>query len=239
MSAETILYIILSLLRADNATNLDTPVVHNHLVEVSQAIHTHASRTVPAERLIYLAYNESRFGYRHVQKGKYPKSSWGACGIYQQVTKFSKIKTTCKKLGTDVDHATEVAVAYLDYMIDRLSIRGSMKMDDRMCHYFSGNDCDENKDGKLNLKDDAMQYASRHRKIRLKALKARSKARRSLSPRPTTRRARKALKITKESLFAEVSPRRKMTREEWLQALRHEKDEDRRRELALPPLTLD
>jgi hypothetical protein len=239
MSAETILYIILSLLRADNATNLDTPVVHDHLVEVSQAIEAHASRTVPAERLISLAYNESRFGYRHIQRGSFPKSSWGACGIYQQVVKYSKISTTCRKLGTDVDHATEVAVAYLDYMIDRWSIRGSSRMDERMCHYFSGNDCDDNRDGELNLKDDAMQYASRHRKIRLKALKARSKARRA----STSRRARNARRITKESLFAGVSTRRKtrqeMTREEWLHALRHEQDEDRRRELALPPLTLD
>ena len=211
MDATTILYIILSLLRADNATNLDTPVVHNHLVEVSQSIEAHASRTVPAVRLISLAYNESRFGYRHVQKGKYPKSSWGACGIYQQVVKYSKIKTTCTKLGTDVDHAPKAAVAYLSYMIDRWSIRGSSRMDERMCHYFSGNDCDDNKDGKLNLKDDAMQYASRHRKIRLKAHKLRSKASRSLKPRTTTRRARKARKITLESLFAGV---RKKSRED-------------------------
>lgn len=84
-------------------------------------------------------------------------------------------------------------------------------MDERMCHYFSGNDCDDNKDGKLNLKDDAMQYASRHRKIRLKAHKLRSKASRSLKPRTTTRRARKARKITLESLFAGV---RKKSRED-------------------------
>ena len=182
MTAETILYIILSLLRADNANNLDTPVVHNHLVEVSQAIETHASRTVPAERLISLAYNESRFGYKYALKGTYPKSSWNACGIYQQVPKFSKIKTTCKKLGTDVDHATEVAVAYLDYMIDRWSIRGSKKMDKRMCHYYSGNRCDA----------EARAYSRRHRKIRLKARKLRSKARRS----STTRIAQKSREIT-------------------------------------------
>lgn len=233
MTAETILYIILSLLRADNATNLDQPVVHNHLVEVSQAIEAHASRTVPAERLISLAYNESRFGYRHVQRGTFPKSSWNACGIYQQVPKFSQIATTCERLGTDVDHATEVAVAYLDYMIDRWSIRGSRRMDTRMCHYYSGNRCDA----------EARAYSRRHRKIRLKARKLRSKARRALNQRSTTRRARKSSEITVESLFAGVEPRRKtlreMTREEWLHALRHEQDEDRRRELALPPLTLD
>lgn len=233
MTAETILYIILSLLRADNATNLTDPVVHDHLVEVSEAIEAHASRTVPAERLISLAYNESRFGYRHVQRGTFPKSSWNACGIYQQVPKFSQVETTCEKLGTDVDHATEVAVAYLDHMIDRWDIRGSSNMDRRMCHYYSGNRCDA----------EARAYSKRHRKIRLKALKLRSKARRASTPRPTTRRATNARRITKESLFAGVSPRRKtlqeMTREEWVHALRHETDEARRRELALPPLTLD
>ena len=102
-------------------------------------------------------------------------------------------------------------------------------MDKRMCHYYSGNRCDA----------EARAYSKRHRKIRLKARKLRSKARRA----STTRRARNARRITKESLFAGVSTRRKtlreMTREEWLHALRHETDEDRRRELALPPLTLD
>lgn len=231
MTAETILYIILSLLRADNANNLDQPVVHNHLVEVSQAIEAHASRTVPAERLISLAYNESRFGYKYALKGTYPKSSWNACGIYQQVPKFSKVKTTCKKLGTDVDHATEVAVAYLDYMIDRWSIRGSSRMDTRMCHYYSGNRCDA----------EARAYSRRHRKIRLKARKIRSKARRALNSRTTTRSAKKSKEITVESLFAGVKrkSRDEMTREEWLHALRHETDEKRIAELHLPPRTLD
>ena len=238
MTAETILYIILSLLRADNANNLEKPVVHNHLVEVSQAIEAHATRSVPAERLISLAYNESRFGYKDVLKGTYPKSGWGACGIYQQVPKYSKIPTTCGKLGTDVDHATQVAVAYLDYMIDRWDIRGSSRMDNRMCHYYSGNDCDDNKDGKLNDKDEAMQYASRHRKIRLKARKLRSKARKSVR---TTRTAKKSREITVESLFAGVKRKSldEMTREEWLHALRHETDEARLAELHLPPRTLD
>ena len=228
MTAETILYIILSLLRADNANNLDQPVVHNHLVEVSQAIEAHASRTVPAERLISLAYNESRFGYRHVQRGTFPKSSWNACGIYQQVPKYSKIDTTCERLGTDVDHATEVAVAYLDYMIDRWSIRGSSRMDKRMCHYYSGNRCDA----------EARAYSNRHRKVRLKARKLRSKARKSVR---TTRTAKKSREITVESLFAGVERKSldEMTREEWLHALRHEIDEARLSELPLPPRTLD
>ncbi len=228
MTAEMILYIILNLLRADNATNLDNPQVHQHLVEVSQAIHTHATSTVPVERLISLAYNESRFGYKYVLKGTYPKSSWNACGIYQQVPKFSKIKTTCKKLGTDVNHATKVAVAYLDYMIDRWSIRGSKRMDSRMCHYYSGNRCDA----------EARAYSKRHRKVRLKALKLKSKARRATKTPTTTRTARKARKITKEDLFSSLSKRKtreEMTRKEWLYALRNEQDETRRAELGLPP----
>ena len=219
MSPETILYIILSLLRADNANNLDQPVVHNHLIEVSQAISSHATRAVPAERLISLAYNESRFGYRHIQRASFPKSSWGACGIYQQVPKFSRIETTCERLGGDVDHATEVAVAYLDYMIDRWEIRGSRNMDRRMCHYYSGNRCDA----------EARVYSRKHRRIRLKARRLKAKARRATRP---------SRRITKEDLFSDL-PRRKtreeMTQEEWLYALHNEQDEARRAELGLPP----
>jgi hypothetical protein len=165
MDAPTILFIILNLLRADNANNLEHPQVHAHLVSVSQAIKSNATKSISATRLISLAYNESRFGYKYVLKGTFPKSSWNACGIYQQVPKFSQIKTTCEKLGTDVDHATKVAVAYLDYMIDRWSIRGSKKLDKRMCHYYSGNRCDA----------EARTYSKRHRRIRLKAIKLRRK----------------------------------------------------------------
>ena len=220
MDATTILFIILNLLRADNANGLDHPKVHQHLVEVSQAIESHATKSVPAERLISLAYNESRFGYNYVLKGTFPKSSWNACGIYQQVPKYAKIKTTCKKLGTDVDHATEVAVAYLDYMIDRWSIKGSSKMDKRMCHYYSGNRCDS----------EARVYSKKHRKIRLKARKLRSKAKRKV-------KVKVAMKVAKKTISGSYSTksRHEMTQEEWLYALRHEQDEKRRAELGLPP----
>lgn len=208
MTAEMILYIILSLLRADNANNLDNPQVHQHLVEVSQAIHKHRTSTVPAERLISLAYNESRFGYKYALKGTYPKSSWNACGIYQQVPKFSKIETTCKKLGTDVNHATEVAVAYLDYMIDRWSIRGSKKMDKRMCHYYSGNRCDT----------EARAYSNKHRKVRLKALKLKTKGKRKV--------VRKKARRVASNFYTRETPKSLLTREQ---------DEARRAELGLPP----
>lgn len=217
MDATTILFIILNLLGADNANNLDNPVVHNHLVEVSQAIHTHASRTVPAERLISLAYNESRFGYKYALKGTYPKSSWNACGIYQQVPKFSQVKTTCKKLGTDVDHATKVAVAYLDYMIDRWDIKGSVKMDKRMCHYYSGNRCDA----------EARAYSKRHRKIRLKAQKLNTKGKRRV--------VRKKARRVASNSYTRSTPKSLLTREQWRYALHNEQDETRRVELGLPP----
>lgn len=215
MTPEMILFIILNLLRADNAQNLDHPQVHTHLVKVSQAIATHSTKSVPAVRLISLAYNESRFGYKHALKGTYPKSSWSACGIYQQVPKYSKISTTCDKLGTDVDHATKVAVSYLDYMIDRWSIRGSKNMDTRMCHYYSGNRCDA----------EARAYSKRHRKIRLKAVRLKSKARLSVKRSKTTRKVKRTRRKTLKE----------MTRAEWLYALHHEEDEARRAELHLPP----
>lgn len=152
MSVEVIYYIILSLLSFDNAQGIDK----SHIMDVSKAIHKHSTSSVPAVRLISLAYNESRFGY----KGKKVISNMGACGIYQQIPKWSPIKTTCKKLNTSVDHSTKVAVATLGRMIDRWDIKGSKNMDKRMCHYYSGNRCD----------DEARAYSKRHRKIRLKAI---------------------------------------------------------------------
>ena len=170
MSQEIILFIILKLLAYDNAIGLEKRVVKNHLTRVAEAIHKHHTKDVPAIRLIALAYEESRFGYKEVQLKKAVISNKKACGIYQQVVKFSMIPTTCKKL-QDPEHATKVAIKYLNYMIKRWNIKGTAKMDNRMCHYYSGNSCDDNKDKKLNKKDEAMRYAYRHRKTRKKALK--------------------------------------------------------------------
>ncbi len=159
MTKLDILNIIIKLLVLDNAQGLDNPKVKTHLDAVATAIHAEAGE-VPAPRLISLAYNESRFGYKEIKLDSYPTTSWGACGIYQQVAKFSTIPTTCHKLGTDVRHATKVAVAYLKYMKGRWKVTTSTeKMDDLMCHYYSGNTCDAA----------AKAYAKRHKKIREKA----------------------------------------------------------------------
>lgn len=162
MSKLDILNIIIKLLVLDNAQGLEKPAVKAHLNEVASAIYAEAGvdKGVPHERLISLAYNESRFGYKYVGTGTYPKTSWGACGIYQQIPTYATITTTCDKLGGDVRHATKVAVGYLKYMRGRWKVSNTDKMDTLMCHYFSGNKCDA----------EAHAYASRHKKIRLKAL---------------------------------------------------------------------
>lgn len=162
MSKLDILNIIIKLLVLDNAQGLDKPAVKAHLNDVASAIYAEGGvkAGVPHERLISLAYNESRFGYKYVGTGTYPKTSWGACGVYQQVPAYSTIPTTCDKLGKNIRHATKVAVGYLKYMRARWKVSNTDKMDTLMCHYYSGNTCDV----------EAKGYASRHKKIRLKAI---------------------------------------------------------------------
>ena len=154
-----ILKLMLGLLALDNAPMEATnhPVVLSHMISVADAISSQ-----PAEyqaRLVSLAYNESRFGYRFVLKGKPVKSSAGACGIYQQNPRFAEGgKTTCAKL-QDVHHATKQAVAYLKFIERKYKARSAYRLDRAMCHYFSGNTCDRS----------ARAYAKRHRSIRQKA----------------------------------------------------------------------
>tara|TARA_B000000557_G_scaffold192533_1_gene158079 strand:+ start:231 stop:737 length:507 start_codon:yes stop_codon:yes gene_type:complete len=154
-----ILKLCLGLLALDNAPVEQTnhPIVLAHMISVADAISKQ-----PAEyqaRLISLAYNESRFGYRFVLKGKPVKSGAGACGIYQQIPRFAEGgKTTCAKL-QDPSHATMQAVAYLKFIERKYKARSAKRLDRAMCHYFSGNHCDRS----------ARAYAKRHRSIRQKA----------------------------------------------------------------------
>jgi hypothetical protein len=155
-----VLKIALSLLALDNAkpSDLDNPMVLTHLMQVAEAIADQPSEY--QARLISLAYNESRFGYKFVLKGKPVKSGMGACGIYQQIPRFAEGgKTTCAKL-QDVRHATMQAVAYLKFLERKYKVnKSATRLDIAMCHYYSGNRCDRS----------ALAYAKRHKVIRLKA----------------------------------------------------------------------
>jgi hypothetical protein len=153
------LKLLLALLSFDNAPieMMDHPVVLTHMLSIAVAIEDAPEKY--QDRLISLAYNESRFGYRFIFNGKPVKSGAGACGIYQQLPRFAEGgKTTCKKL-QDVDHATKQAVAYLKFIERKYKPRNTKQFDSVMCHYFSGNNCDRS----------AHAYARSHRKIRQRA----------------------------------------------------------------------
>ena len=153
------LKLLLALLSFDNAPieMMDHPVVLTHMLSIAVAIEDAPEKH--QDRLISLAYNESRFGYRFIFNGKPVKSGAGACGIYQQLPRFAEGgKTTCKKL-QDVAHATKQAVAYLKFLERKYKPRNTKQFDSVMCHYFSGNNCDSS----------ARAYARSHRKIRQRA----------------------------------------------------------------------
>lgn len=153
------LKLLLALLSMDNAPMeiTNSPVVLSHMIAVAVAIEDAPKKY--QDRLISLAYNESRFGYRFIYEGKSVKSKAGACGIYQQIPRFAEGgKTTCKKL-QDVATATKQAVAYLKFIERKYKPRNTKQFDSAMCHYFSGNNCDRS----------AKAYARSHRKIRQRA----------------------------------------------------------------------
>ena len=233
MSPETVLYIILTMLGHDNATPSNLEASRPHLEAVATAISKGATKRVPATRLIALAYRESRFGYREAIKGKYPKTSAGACGIFQQIPSTANAgKTTCKKLGTDLDEAVKQAVAYTKYIKARWKAKSESALDRDFCHYFSGNDCDDNRDGRVDAKDDAYLYGQDHRKARLKAIRL---ARRGKKVALKGKRHTKRLVASKGSSHVHAGG---LSCAEWKYALHHERDEGRRAELGLPPNTL-
>lgn len=160
MTAEIILMIILNMLRMDNATPERINEAMPHLTALASAIAQEQDTDVPAVRLIALSYEESRFGLPY--KGFKPVSSDNACGVYQQIPKWAYVEgATCARLNNDLVFATKAAKANLRYIQKRFAktLRSSV-IDDKMCHYYSGNKCDQ----------EAHDYAKRHQKSRLKAI---------------------------------------------------------------------
>jgi hypothetical protein len=137
MTVELVFYIILSMLSSDNIKNehLADPKVQSHLREVAEAIVAEQGPIDP-HRLIALAYKETRFGYN-------PKSlnNGTACGVYQQVPATAIKKVTCGQLVKDVRLATKMAVLYIQYIDRRWGQDEEEDVDQRMCHYYSGNIC--------------------------------------------------------------------------------------------------
>jgi len=156
MSYIEILMIICRLLTNDGVapSKVDEAPMISHLLEVAVAISEAPSQY--QRDLISLGYRESRFGYQFVRKGK-PIESSGDCGVFQQRPKWAEGgATTCEKL-QDPKEAVAQAVAMLKIVKRRW---GKQRL--YMCHYNSGGDCDDNRNGR---KDDfAYTYARRHLK---------------------------------------------------------------------------
>ena len=135
MTVETIFYIILTMLTADNIKPryIADEAVRNHLHQVAEAIYDNSHRIDP-HRLIALAFKETRFGYK-----KSSLNNGVACGVYQQVPSTATKKVTCQRLIFDIDRATELAVEYIHNIDYRWGEREDVV--NRMCHYYSGNRC--------------------------------------------------------------------------------------------------
>ena len=212
MKTMIIFRVLLALLADDNAPSSKVEAAKPHLMEVAKAI---AAADMPADRLIALSYEESRFGYKYPNFS--PELSSGACGIYQQIVRWSPVQTTCRKLRSPRE-ATRVAVAKLKDLKKRWGLT-----DASMCHYFSGNECDDAA---------ALEYAQNHSKSRMKA-------RRELRNEGYYS-SRKPRAVASSRQRGHAHPRGHvhaggLSCSEWTHALHHESNPRRRRELGLPP----
>jgi len=137
MKAEIILQIIFSLLEQSNV-NIDT--LHHaskcHLYDVAHNISTISQTEEDAAHLITIAYKESKFNY---QVEDNVLSNHGACGIYQQIPKYTDHPTlgklSCQEL-QDTSTATQQAIISIKKVFETYG-----KDLKNVCHYNAGNKC--------------------------------------------------------------------------------------------------
>lgn len=111
---------------------------------------TYFTQEQSVEHLLALGWNETRFSYNADQIT--PNYYGEACGVYQQTDKLSMNKFDCVDLLYPT-RATKEALDQLKYIKERWN----GKLDKTICHYFSGNRCD----------DKASQtYANNHKNAR-------------------------------------------------------------------------
>lgn len=135
MDLLVILHILFALLKADGASPLLLECAETQLTFLAEAL-----ESAPVEKqalLISLGFEESRFGARYVFEGKQIKGKANDCGVWQQIPKWSPIKTTCLDLQMS-DHALEVVLAKLSEIEKRW---GSPLKAENLCHYKGGNSC--------------------------------------------------------------------------------------------------
>jgi len=152
-----ILFTLLSMLNTENAVletddicklNQLSNVIYSYTME-----NTYFTQDQSVPHLIALGWNETRFSYNtdHITPNYYGE----ACGVFQQTDKLSMNKFDC----VDLLHPTRATKEALD-QLKYIKERWDGKLDKTICHYFSGNKCD----------DKASEiYASNHQKARAKA----------------------------------------------------------------------
>lgn len=137
MKAEIILQIIFSLLEQ---SNVDVSTLHHaskcHLYDVAYNISTISQTEEDAAHLITIAYKESKFNYQIEDN---VLSNHGACGIYQQIPKYTEHPTlgklSCQEL-QDTSTATQQAIISIKKVFETYG--NDLK---NVCHYNSGNKC--------------------------------------------------------------------------------------------------
>ena len=154
----TSVYYVMTTLLKEEFVNVEDKATQCHLVHLASSIveTKEAEKTIINEtRFIALGFNESRLGVKDYPKGKITKSNMGACGIFQQIPKFSEMpKVSCKEY--NVSNSVKSAVLTLKKLVQRYSDKN---LNNDICHYFSGNKCDK----------EAEEYAKQHAKVKAKA----------------------------------------------------------------------
>ncbi len=151
MKAEIILQIIFSLLEQ---SDVDVDKLHHaskcHLYDVAYNISTISQTEEDAAHLITIAYKESKFNY---QVDDNVLSNHGACGIYQQIPKYTDHPTlgklTCQEL-QDTSTATQQAIISIKKVFETYG-----KDLKNVCHYNAGNKCGV----------EAIKYANHYTKV--------------------------------------------------------------------------
>jgi len=130
--------------------------VHCQFIQLANAINIESESKEETLRLVTIAYHESKFNF----EGKDEiVSSKGACGVFQQLPKYSlplKDKKTCSDL-MDAYESTESAVLMIRLI---RKLWGSLKKGS-ICHYFAGNEC--------TTKNGGFKYAIKHNKLMKRA----------------------------------------------------------------------
>lgn len=155
-------YTISTLLKKDYV-DVETTATQCHILRIASHIGEQSVyyKFNPV-RLIAIGFHESRFGVAEYLKGKFPISSSGDCGIYQQQPQYAVLESTrkCERFES-IGVATEQAILFVkENIIKRFKAYSTSALDKRICHYNSGNVC-----------NGTAKYVAEHKKTRLKAQK--------------------------------------------------------------------